>query len=134
HTQTSAPVAHGWELPRAATGRALTKRHYRSQDLGPKRGPPVDARVPLLFNEDVTLSIMQPDAADPVFFSNGDADELFFVREGGGTLRSALGDLRFEKEDYLAIPRGLAHRLLPDAGTPQIWLSIECLGGLHLPR
>lgn len=134
HTQTAAPVAHGWELPRAAAARPLAKRHYRSQDLPRKAGAPVDARVPLLFNGDVTLSCLTPDAPDPVFFSNGDADELIFVREGGGTLRCPMGELRFEKEDYLVIPRGLAYRLFPDAGIAQVWLSIELTGGLHLPR
>jgi homogentisate 1,2-dioxygenase len=55
------------------------------------------------------------------------------VAEGGGVLRSPLGDLRFEKDDYVYVPRGLLHRFLPDPGR-QRWLSIECLGGLSLPR
>src|SRR5690349_1999661 len=79
HTQSVAEVKHGWKLPVAVKDRPLSKRHYRSQDLKPKGGPAVDARVPLLFNADVTLSMVEPTEPDPVYFVNGDGDELFFV-------------------------------------------------------
>lgn len=122
---------HGWKLPDFSPA-PLAKRHYRTQDLPRRGGPPVDARVPLLANADVVLSLLTPGAEDPLYFSNGDGDDLYFVQEGGGLLRSPLGDLRFGKDDYLYVPRGLVHRLVPDPG-PQRWLSIEALGGLHLP-
>ncbi len=89
--------------------------------------------VPLLFNGDVVVGVLSPSAPDPVYVANGDADDLFYVVEGGGLLRTPLGDLRFRKDDYVHVPRGLLHRFLPDAG-PQRWLSIECLGGVGLPR
>lgn len=134
-THSAAPATggagHGWRLPAAAPA-ALAKRHYRTQDLAPRGGPPVDARIPLLFNGDVVISSVLPDAADPVYFSNGDGDDLYFVFEGGGVLRSPLGDLRFGKDDYLFVPRGLLHRFVLDAG-PQRWLSVETLAPLHLP-
>jgi homogentisate 1,2-dioxygenase len=134
HTQGLATVAHGWESPQAAGAappRALSRRHYRSQDFARRGGAPVDSRVPLLFNDDVVLGVLFPDAADPVYFSNGDGDDLFFIFEGGGTLRSPLGELRFEQNDYVMVPRGLPHRLLPDSGR-QHWLSVECTAGLGL--
>ena len=62
-----------------------------------------------------------------VLISNGDGDDLMYVFEGGGVLRSLLGDLRFEKDDYVFVPRGLLHRWIPDPG-PQRWLSLECAG------
>ena len=75
------------------------RRHYRSQDLARRGGgPPVDARVPLLFNQDVTISVMHPELADPVYFANGDGDDLYFIFAGGGTLRTPLGDLAFQRE------------------------------------
>jgi homogentisate 1,2-dioxygenase len=132
HATRPADVRHGFRLPQAAPPRPLARRHYRTQDLAPKGGPPVDARVPLLFNGDVVLSMATPDAADPVYFSNGDGDDLLFVMEGGGLLRSPLGDLRFDAGDYVYVPRGLLHRIVPDAG-PQRWLAIEAAGGVHLP-
>jgi homogentisate 1,2-dioxygenase len=133
HTAAVAGAAHGWEVPQPPDeeGRPLARRHYRTQDLQPRGGAPLDARVPLLFNDDVVLSVAYPDAPDPVYFANGDGDELFFVHEGGGTLRSPLGDVPFQKHDYLFVPKGLIHRLVPGQG-PQHWLSIECTAGFGL--
>lgn len=93
----------------------------------------MDARTPLLLSDDVVIGVVHPSAPDPVYLANGDGDDLFFAFEGGGLLRTALGDLRFGKDDYLFVPKGLLHRFLPDPG-PQLWLSIECLGGLWVPR
>ncbi len=133
HAQHVAEARHGWNVPAATPPRAILKRHYRTQDLPAPGGGPVDARVPLLFNGDVVAGILAPTGPDPVYVANGDADDLFYVAEGGGILRSPLGDLRFEKDDYVYVPRGLLHRFLPDPG-PQRWLSLECLGGVWLPK
>jgi homogentisate 1,2-dioxygenase len=131
HVQHAAAARHGWRVPAPAPPRALAKRHYRTQDLEPPGGGAVDSRVPLLFNGDVVVGLLGPTAADPVYVANGDGDDLLYVMEGGGSLRSPLGDLRFEKDDYVHVPRGLLHRFLPDPGR-QRWLSLECLGGVGL--
>jgi homogentisate 1,2-dioxygenase len=134
HTQSLAEAAHGWKAPEPLTGRPLAKRHYKTQELKRVGGAPIDARVPLLFNADVTLSVLHPTEADPVYFNNADGDDLFYIHEGSGVVRTPLGDLRFEASDYVFVPHGLAHRIIPDKGVEQYWLSIECKGGLHLPR
>jgi len=131
-THAAEAAGHGWTLPAPVPARPLRRRHYRTQDLAPRGGPAVDARVPLLFNPDVVVGLVAPTAEDPVYLQNGDGDDLFFVQEGGGLLRSPMGDLRFAQHDYVFVPKGLLHRFVPDPG-PQRWLSIECLGGLHLP-
>ncbi|HUK65557.1 MAG TPA: homogentisate 1,2-dioxygenase [Anaeromyxobacteraceae bacterium] len=133
HVQHLAEAQHGWKVPSGAARGPLRKRHYRTQDLSPAGGPPLDARVPLLHNGDLVIALVTPAEADPVYFVNGDGDDLYFVLEGGGLVRTPLGDLRFGKDDYLYVPRGLLHRFLPDPA-PQRWLSIECLGGLGIPR
>jgi homogentisate 1,2-dioxygenase len=133
HAQHLVKPEHGWNVPPSAPPRPIAKRHYRTQDLAPAGGPPIDARVPLLYNGDVVAGLVTPDAPDPVYFSNGDGDDLYFILHGGGLLRSPLGDLRFEQDDYLYVPRGLLHRLVPD-DRPQRWLSLECLGGAGIPK
>ncbi len=132
HATHASEARHGFELPRAAPPRALAKRHYRTQDLPPRTGPAVDARVPLLFNADVTIGLATPTSEDPVYLSNGDGDDLLFVQEGGGLLRTPMGDLCFAKDDYVYVPKGLLHRFVPDPG-PQRWLTIEAAGGIRLP-
>jgi homogentisate 1,2-dioxygenase len=132
HATHAAEARHGFPLPEPAPPGRLLKRHYRTQDLSPRGGPPVDARVPLLFNADVVIGLVTPTAEDPVYFANGDGDDLVYVQEGGGLLRSPMGDLRFSRDDYVFVPKGLLHRFVPDPG-PQRWLSLELAGGLHLP-
>jgi homogentisate 1,2-dioxygenase len=124
HATHAVEATHGWRGPVAAAPRRLARRHYRTPGLPAMSGPAVDARTPLLWSEDLSIGLVTPTEPDPVYFQNGDADELFFVVAGGGVLRTALGDLRFDAEDYLLLPRGLLHRFLPDAG-PQRWLWLE---------
>jgi homogentisate 1,2-dioxygenase len=110
----------------------LLRRHYRCLDLGSAGGGALESRRPLLFNGDVVIGIARPDSPDRGYFVNADADDLFFVLRGGGTLRSVFGDLPFGKGDYVCVPKGTLHRFVPEGGE-QVWLSIECKGGLALP-
>lgn len=126
--------ALGWAPPTASPLGPLARRHFRTQSMSPAGGPAVSARVPLLFNDDVTLGMVHPDAPDPVYFVNGDGDDLYFIQSGGGTLRTVLGDIAFEADDYVCVPRGLLHRFVPTEGVAQSWLSIECAAGVRLPR
>ncbi len=134
HTHRIAAVPHGWKVPVAAPPQALAKRHYRSYQLAPGGGSALDCRQPLMFNPDVTLGVAKPDAVDPVYFADADADQLIFVFAGGGELVSQYGRLRFEKNDYVFIPRSVIHRMLPDADKAQYWLTMELNGGLRLPK
>lgn len=122
----------GRRAPEAAPRGALAKRHFKSQELDRRSGPSLDAFVPLMFNKDVVVSVVHPDAVDPVYQSNADGDDLYFVFEGSGRVRTPFGDLRYGAHDYVCIPRGVVHRFEPDAGVRQTWLSIECLGGMSL--
>lgn len=134
HTQRLAPARHGWAAPVATSERALAKRHYRSGELSRESGPQIDARVPLMFNEDLIAGVAFPTAEDPVYVSDGDADQLIYIHRGGGKLRSVLGDLRFSQGDYVYVPRGLIHRFLPDASVAQHWMWFSMTGGVHVPR
>jgi homogentisate 1,2-dioxygenase len=126
-------VHHGWAAPHGSEGeRALAKRHYRAAAIERKGGAAVDAFVPLLWGPQLTAGVAFPDAADPVFVADGDGDLLVYIHRGSGVLRSLLGDLRFTQGDYVAVPRSLMHRFLPDP-TPQHWLWFE-LDDLHLLR
>ncbi len=133
HTAAPAIVSHGWDI---ATARGVTepllRRHFQTDKLARKRNAPVDARIPLLHNEDVVVGVLRPTEEDPVYFVNGDADDLYYIHQGGGVLRSMVGDLRFKSGDYVYVPKGLLHRFLPDLAHAQMWLSMECFGGLGL--
>lgn len=136
HTQAVAAMPHGWAAPVRAPDdatRPLAKRLYQTPSLARPEGSMLDARVPLLFNDDLTCGVASPTTADPCYVANGDGDELVWVHRGGGVLRTQLGDVPFSAGDYVFVPKGLLHRWLPAAGE-QAWLWFELTGGLHLPR
>jgi len=133
HTQRLAPTTHGWKAPVAVDNRALAKRHYATGKLATK-GPQLDSRIALLFNDDIIAGVAFPTEPDPVYIANADADELIYIHRGGGTLRSVLGDLVFAQGDYVYVPRGLTHRFLPEPGGGQHWLWMSLTGGVHVPK
>lgn len=125
----------GWPAPEAADeGEPLLRRHYWGGRAGGGGGTPLDARTPLLFNADLVVGVARPDRADDVYVENGDADELLYVQEGSGVLRTLMGDVRYAPRDYVFVPRGVTHRLIPDEGVEQHWLVLEALGDVHVPR
>ncbi len=132
HTHRLAQPNHGWLAPIAPAERALAKRHYRTAQLANRGGPPIDARVPLLFNADVIAGVAFPTAPDPIYSADGDADQLVYIHAGGGTLRTLLGDVVFAQGDYVFVPRGLLHRFIPEGVQHWFWLSLT--GGLHVPK
>ena len=134
HVQRIAPAKHGWAAPVAAPERHLAKRHYRTPDFANQsKGPQLDTRVALHFNNDIIAGVVFPTAEDPVYSIDGDADQLIYIHKGGGTLRSLLGDVTFAQGDYVFVPRGLLHRFLP-ASVEQHWFWFSLLGGLHIPK
>ena len=72
-----------------------------------------------------------PTESDPVYAVNADADDLYWVFEGGGRLITPFGTLVFEAGDYVRVPKGCIHRFEVDAG-PQRWLHFECTGAVKL--
>ena len=131
HVHRLAPPKHGWARPVAIEERALAKRHYKSFELAGEKGPQIDARIPLLFNEDVISGVAFPTAEDPVYVADGDADQLIYIHRGGGTLRTLLGDVVFAQGDYVFVPRGLLHRFIPTGA--QYWCWFSLMGGVHIP-
>lgn len=110
---------------------ALRRRHYRSSALH-AGGSLIDSQTTLLESADVAIGIAKPESSEAVYMINADADELLFVREGAGVVRSVFGDLAFGPNDYVCIPKGVLRRVLVDA--PCELLVIEARGGLHVPR
>jgi homogentisate 1,2-dioxygenase len=132
HLHQPAELTHGWQAPAGeADERPLAKRHYRSGEVA-RGGAPVDAFVPLLHNRDLVAGVAFPDRPDPVYVADADGDLLVYVHQGGGTLRSPFGELRFGAGDYVAVPRSVVHRFVPDDGVAQHWFWCE-LDDLHVP-
>ena len=118
-----------WE---ADPDRTLRMRHLRTHAL-PSAGPsPFLDRTPLLFNNDVAMSLARPTASDEAFYRNAMGDEIVFITAGGGVLESQFGELPFRKGDHLVIPRGIFHRYrLTD--DEQIFFIVESTDAVRTP-
>ncbi len=122
-----------WTSPRVADPEpSLRMRHLRSHRLELSGGSPVKDRKLIMFNKDIAVSLMRPTAADEYFYRNGQADELVYITCGGGVLESQFGNITYRQGDYLVIPRGILHRLVPGEGE-QIHLVMESGGHLRTP-
>jgi len=93
----------------------LHRRHIRTQDIKPA-GDYLTGRRTLLMNADLQIGICKPQEAARRFFSNGDGDELWFVKQGRGHVESVYGLLPFQTHDYILIPRSTPYRLHLDDG------------------
>ncbi len=72
----------------------------------------LSSRVPLLLNQDVCISVAAPLLSmSDYFFKNSSADELIFIHEGTGLLRTMFGNIEFSPGDQLLIPRGVIYCL-----------------------
>lgn len=121
------------ELSYAEPG-PLRHRLLNTQDLTPG-GDAVEGRVPLMANQDVTVSVVRPALPMTYWYRYAHGDEAIFVHEGTGTLETQFGTLTYEPGDYLVIPTGVMWRLLPDADVPQRQLVVESAGGhIEPPR
>lgn len=125
--QTHMPIQSGYGFGEAPTlsDVGLRKRHIKTGEIEYKKLSALNERVPIVYNAELTTRTLQPGCDDEAYFSNGDGDELFYIFEGGGVLRSPFGDLRFEKDDYVAVPKGVIHRFIPDSDKKQFWLNLE---------
>ena len=127
-------MEQAWVQPRVGEDDpALRMRHLRTHRLEYGGSSPVKDRALLLFNGDLSLALSRPTAADSFHYRNGQADEIVYVTRGSGVLESQFGNLPYRQGDYLVIPRGIIHRLVP-GGDEQIHLVIESRGHVRTPK
>ena len=72
----------------------------------------LDSRTYVLFNNDLNIALAAPqNSLKEYFYKNADADEMLFVHQGSGVLRTLLGNIPFSYGDYLIIPRGMIYQI-----------------------
>ena len=70
-------------------------------------------RTLVLSNDDLRVWVSRLAEPMPYAYRNGDADEVVYVHQGSGVLQTDYGPLAFAAQDYLVLPRGTAHRIVP---------------------
>ncbi len=70
------------------------------------------SRKPILVNSDLHISLAAPQQSmTDYFYKNSQADEVIFIHEGSGVLKTGFGQIPFEYGDYLVIPRGTIYQI-----------------------
>lgn len=111
----------------------LRHRHLRTAKVG-TGGDAIEARVPLMANADICISVARPTQPMPYWYRFAHGDEVIFIHDGSGVLESQYGTLRYGSGDYIVIPTGVLWRILPDDGVEQRMLVIEIWGHIEPPE
>ena len=110
---------------------SLRPYHFRTKPAK-KEGDAFTGRKPIMFNNDVVMSICRPAGQMDYFYKNALCDEVIFIHEGKGTLESQLGYLNFTEGDYIVIPRGIIYKLVHKTDEAR-YLIFETTGPITTP-
>jgi len=119
--------------PKAAINKNIRAQRLRGFEVNPIADQ-LDARVPVLFNSDVSIQLAAPsNKTEDYFYKNGDADEVIFVHKGSGKLRTQMGNIDFKYGDYLVIPRGMIYKMDFDSSDNRLFIT-ESNSPVYTPK
>lgn len=97
--------------PTAAVGVNMQHRLFKGFEMEPVEDF-LDARKTLMMNNDILMGVIAPKkGTEGYFYKNTQADEMLFIHEGSGTLKTMFGKIRFAYGDYVVIPRGVIYQI-----------------------
>lgn len=97
--------------PRIAEEKMLKHRSLEGFNIKPEKDY-LQSRKAVLVNNDCHIVLAAPQQSmTDYFYKNADADEMIFVHEGSGVLKTQYGSLDFAYGDYLVIPRGSIYQI-----------------------
>src|SRR5210317_1867444 len=95
--------------PEIALDKDLQMRSLQGYKVAPKEDF-LESRVPVLVNSDCHIVLASPQKSlTDYFYKNADADEVIFIHEGNGVLKTQLGNIPFKYGEYLVVPRGMIY-------------------------
>jgi len=119
--------------PEVAVEKNLKAYRLKGFDVLPEQDF-LDSRKRILVNQDLHISLGAPQASmREYFYKNTDADELIFIHRGSGTLRTMLGNIKFEYGDYLLVPRGIIYQIDFDSEDNRHFI-VESFSPLYTPK
>ena len=98
-------------MPKIAVSQNIQSRKLIGGNIAPQKDY-LEARKTLLINSALALGVAAPqNSLTSYFYKNADADELLFIHQGKGLLKTFMGNIAFEPGDYLLIPRGIIYQI-----------------------
>ncbi|MEQ9424029.1 MAG: homogentisate 1,2-dioxygenase [Cyclobacteriaceae bacterium] len=119
--------------PKIAVEKNITARLLKGFEVTPKDDY-LDSREAVLVNADIEICLAAPKkSSTDYFYKNADADELIFIHQGSGKLKTFLGNIDFEYGDYLVIPRGMIYQIEFDTEDNRLLIS-ESYHPIYTPK
>ncbi len=119
--------------PQVAEEKMLKHRSFQGFNAQPENDY-LKSRKPVLVNSDCHISLAAPQQSlKDYFYKNADADELLFVHEGSGVLRTQYGRIEFGYGDYLVIPRGTIYQLEFSNAQNRLFI-VESFSPIRFPK
>ncbi len=119
--------------PKIAVQNNMQHRLFLGYDVAPVEDY-LEARKYLMVNNDVQISVAAPQkGTEGYFYKNVQADEMLFIHEGTGTVKTMFGSLRFGYGDYVVIPRGIIYQISFDTPENRLFI-VESFSPIEYPK
>ncbi len=119
--------------PEIAEDKNMQHRAFEGFNVKPEKDY-IKSRVPVLVNNDCQINLAAPTQSfNKNFFKNSSADEMIFVHEGSGTVKTPYGSLKFSHGDYVIIPRGTIYQIEFDNKDNRL-LILESFSPIRTPK
>jgi homogentisate 1,2-dioxygenase len=94
----------------------------------------LESRTAVLVNSDCEIILAAPtESQKDYFYKNADCDEMIFIHEGTGRLRTLVGTLEFSYGDYLIVPRGMIYQIEFDTKANRLFI-VESHDPIYTPK
>ncbi|MBI0575849.1 homogentisate 1,2-dioxygenase [Neobacillus cucumis] len=120
-------------LPEYEDQASLRHRHFFTGNVS-KHGNALTGRQYILGNQDLLIGTANVTEGMPSFYRNGDGDEMLFIHHGSGKLETMFGTISYRPGDYLVIPIGTIHRVIPNGNETTKMLFVESFSQITTPK
>ncbi|MBY0537420.1 MAG: homogentisate 1,2-dioxygenase [Chitinophagaceae bacterium] len=119
--------------PEIAEERMLQHRSFEGFHIKPEDDF-LESRKAVLVNNDCHIVLAAPrKSTTDYFYKNTDADELIFVHEGSGVVKTQFGQLPFSYGDYIMIPRGTIYQIHFNTESNRLFI-VESFSPIRYPK
>ena len=128
--KTDAPIN---VQPTIAEEKMLQHRSFEGFNIKPAKDF-LDSRKAILVNNDCHIVLAAPTKSlTEYFYKNADADEMVFIHEGNGQLKTMYGIIDFAYGDYLIIPRGTIYQIHFETEKNRLFI-VESFSPIRYPK
>ncbi len=119
--------------PKVAEEKMLKHRSFEGFSVKPEKDY-LQSRKPVLVNSDCHIVLAAPQSSmDDYYYKNADADEMIFIHEGTGKVKTQYGELEFGYGDYIVIPRGTIYQITFNDENNRLFI-VESFTPLRFPK